>query len=57
MKYIFSATAVMTFSCEHCGEALQIIQPDNPVTLAALLRAFEDCHAECLLDKKEAAGD
>jgi len=53
VKYIFSATATMTFSCEHCGEALQIIQPDNPVTIAALLRAFEDCHAECLLDKKE----
>ena len=53
MKYIFDATATMTFKCDHCDEALTIIPPANPGTLAALLRAFEDHHAECLLDKME----
>lgn len=53
MKYIFDNTATMTFKCDYCEEAITIIPPANPGTLGALLRAFEDFHAECLLDKKE----
>ena len=53
MKYIFDVTATMTFKCDHCEDAITITPPFNPGTLAALLRAFEDHHAECLLNKKE----
>ena len=52
-QYIFDNTATTTFKCDYCNEAITILPPWNPGTYAALLRAFEDFHAECRLDVKE----
>ena len=52
-QYIFDNTATTTLVCKHCNEAITFLPPWNPGTYAALHRAFEDFHAECVLDAKE----
>ncbi len=52
-QYVFDKTITTTFKCDHCNEAITFLPPWNPGTYAALHRAFEDFHAECLLDAKE----
>lgn len=52
-QYIFDQRDTTTFKCDHCNEAITFLPPFNPGTFAALLRAFEDFHAECRLDAKE----
>lgn len=41
------------FECAHCGESVTFQSKPEPGTYAVLLRAFEDHHAECVLDAKE----
>lgn len=52
-QYVFDQRATTTLVCKHCNEAITFLPPWNPGTYAALHRAFEDFHAECVLDAKE----
>jgi hypothetical protein len=47
---------VMPLVCEECRADLRLLLPMPVRDLSAMLRAFEDAHAECLLDKREVAG-
>lgn len=49
------STATPLF-CEHCGATVKLVTPVALTDLVVLTRAFEDAHAECLLDKKEREG-
>jgi hypothetical protein len=42
--------------CPDCGETLKLVSPVSITTLVFITRAFDDCHAECVLDRKEREG-
>ena len=46
----------MPLSCEYCRATVRVVMPVPIDELVALSRAFEDRHAECLLDRKEHTG-
>jgi hypothetical protein len=39
--------------CDACGDLIHILLPCSINSLAMVARAFEDAHAECVLNKKE----
>jgi hypothetical protein len=39
--------------CDVCGNSIRILLPCSITSLAMVARAFEDAHAECVLNKKE----
>lgn len=46
-------TMAIPLSCEACGERVLLAMPIGMKSMVAFLRAFEDAHCECILDKKE----
>lgn len=45
--------SAMPIWCDVCGTKVFILLPGDIGALAALGRAFEDLHAECVLDARE----
>jgi hypothetical protein len=43
----------LPLECDACGESIRILLPCSINSLAMVARAFDDAHAECVLNKKE----
>jgi len=47
------ASMYSPLECDACGDSIRILLPCSINALAMVARAFEDAHAECVLNKKE----
>lgn len=43
--------------CDACGDAIRILLPCSINSLAMVARAFEDAHAECVMNRKKENND
>ena len=50
---LMTGERALPLRCTDCGRQVLLVAPVSIDDLAALARAFEDRHAECVLDKKE----
>lgn len=49
-----AGTKATPFRCDHCKDELLVVMPIRIDAICALARWYEDEHAECVLDAKEA---
>jgi hypothetical protein len=48
-----SGTEAVPITCQECGATIRIVLPISVTDMAEIFGAFDNRHAECVLDKKE----
>lgn len=46
---ISPGAVAVPITCEHCERRVFVVMPTDVASLAAMIRGFEDFHAECRL--------
>lgn len=48
-----AGTEAVPITCRECEQTIRIVLPINITDMAEIFGAFDNRHAECVLDKKE----
>jgi hypothetical protein len=46
-------TKAIPLMCDECGASIQLVIPISITNLMLVANAFDNAHAECVLDRKE----